>query len=65
LIRDGKNGFFVERNVEDIADKLRRLRDDSGLRERVGQAARASVELWDWRRQIAHYQAMLWEVLGR
>ena len=64
LIRDGENGFFVERDAADIADKLRRLRDDPGLRDRLGQAARAAVEGWDWRRQAVRYDAMFQAVLG-
>jgi glycosyltransferase involved in cell wall biosynthesis len=64
LIRDGENGFFVERDATDIAEKLRWLRDDPGLRERLGRAARASAELWDWRRQAVRYEAMLSAVLA-
>jgi glycosyltransferase involved in cell wall biosynthesis len=64
LIRDGENGFFVERDAADIAAKLRRLRDDPGLRERLGRAARATAEQWDWRHQAARYDAMFREVLG-
>jgi glycosyltransferase involved in cell wall biosynthesis len=63
LIRDGENGFFVERDVADIAEKLVRLRDDPGLRDRLGRAARASVEPWDWRWQAARYDGMLRAVL--
>jgi glycosyltransferase involved in cell wall biosynthesis len=60
LIRDGENGIFVERDVADIAGKLARLRDDPGLRDRLGRAARATVvDGWDWRRQAAGYEAML------
>ncbi len=65
LIRDGENGFFIERNVASLTEKLARLRADPDLRERVGQAARATVvESWDWRRQAARYGAMFREVLG-
>jgi glycosyltransferase involved in cell wall biosynthesis len=65
LIRHGENGFFVERDVADIAEKLRRLRDDPGLRDRLGRAARATVvESWDWRRQAAHYDEMLRAVIS-
>ena len=64
LIRDGENGFFVERDAGDIAEKLRRLRDDPGLRDRLGLAARAAAELWDWRHQAARYDAMFRDVLG-
>jgi glycosyltransferase involved in cell wall biosynthesis len=63
LIRDGENGFFVERDAADIADKLARLRDDPGLRHRLGRAARAAVEPWDWRHQAARYDAMFQAVL--
>jgi glycosyltransferase involved in cell wall biosynthesis len=64
LIRDGDNGFFVERSAEDIAEKLLWLRDDPRLRQRLGRAARASVERWDWRFQARPYDAMLREVLS-
>ncbi len=64
LIRDGENGFFVERDAADIAEKLRWLRDDPRLRDRLGRAARADVEAWDWRHLAAHYDAMFREVLG-
>jgi glycosyltransferase involved in cell wall biosynthesis len=64
FIRDGENGFFVERDAGDIAGKLRRLRDDPGLRERLGRAARATAELWDWRHQAARYDAMFRDVIS-
>lgn len=63
LIRDGENGLFVTRDIDDIAAKLRRLRDDPELRERLGQAARATVEWWDWRHQAPHYAEMFEAVL--
>jgi glycosyltransferase involved in cell wall biosynthesis len=60
LIRDGENGFLVERDVDAIAGKLARLRDDPRLRERLGRAARKTVvRSWDWRRRAAGYEAML------
>jgi len=58
LIRDGDNGFFVERDASDIAAKLARLRDVD-LRTRLGRAARASVEAWDWKRQAARFDTVL------
>ena len=63
LIRDGENGLFVIRDVDDIAAKLRRLRDDPELRERMGCAARAAVEAWDWRHQAPRYAEMFRAVL--
>jgi glycosyltransferase involved in cell wall biosynthesis len=63
LIRDGENGFFVDRDAGDLALKLTRLRDDPALRARLGRAARATVaDSWDWRRQAAAYEAMLQQV---
>jgi glycosyltransferase involved in cell wall biosynthesis len=64
LIRDGENGLFVSRDVDDIAAKLRRLRDDPELRERMGLAARAAVEAWDWRYQAPRYAGMFDAVLA-
>ena len=63
LIRDGENGLFVVRDVDDIAAKLRRLRDDPELREQMGRAARAAVEAWDWRHQAPRYAQMFQAVL--
>jgi glycosyltransferase involved in cell wall biosynthesis len=63
FIRDGENGLFVTRDVEDIAGKLRRLRDDPELRERMGRAARAAAEAWDWRHQAPRYAGMFEAVL--
>ena len=66
MIRDGENGFFVERDAADIAEKLRRLRDDPGLRDRLGRAARATaVESWDWRWQAARYEEMFRAVTSK
>jgi glycosyltransferase involved in cell wall biosynthesis len=65
MIRDGENGFFVERDAADMAEKIERLRDDPALRDRMGRAARTTVvEAWDWRRQAACYDAMLRAVGG-
>jgi glycosyltransferase involved in cell wall biosynthesis len=63
FIRDGQNGLFVTRSVDDIAAKVRRLRDDAGLREQMGCAARATVEAWDWRHQAPRYAQMFEAVL--
>jgi glycosyltransferase involved in cell wall biosynthesis len=64
LIRDGENGFFVERDAADIARRLTDLREDPDLRVRMGRSARAAVEAWDWRHQAANYDAMFRAVLA-
>src|SRR5207248_9668758 len=63
FLRHGENGLFVTRSVDDIAAKLRRLRDDAELREEMGRAARATAEAWDWRHQAPRYAEMFEAVL--
>jgi glycosyltransferase involved in cell wall biosynthesis len=63
FVSDGENGFLVERTVEAIADRLAALRDDAGLRARIGAAARATAERWDWRRQALRYVPLFDKVI--
>jgi glycosyltransferase involved in cell wall biosynthesis len=55
FVRDGENGFLVERRAEDVAARLTRLRDDPALLACMGAAARTAAEAWDWRRQAPRY----------
>ena len=50
LIDAGRNGLLTDRpwDVDAIAAHLERLRDDSGLREKLGAAARARIEPYTW-----------------
>lgn len=61
LIRDGENGFFIERTVASLAAKLALLRDDPARCGRMGEAARASIVPWDWTFQARAYDAMFRE----
>jgi glycosyltransferase involved in cell wall biosynthesis len=63
FIRDGENGWFVTRDEDEIASRLRLLRDDADLRLRMGAAARATAEAWDWRHQAPRYAEMFDAVL--
>jgi len=66
LVRDGENGFLVERRVEAIADALRRLRDDRALLRRAGARNReVVVSEWTWGRRIGEYFRMFDYVIGR
>jgi glycosyltransferase involved in cell wall biosynthesis len=58
LIQDGVSGFLVERNIEDIADKLRTLQQSADLRARMGCNARKSVLAWDWTARAENYRNM-------
>lgn len=64
FIRDGENGFLVARDAVAIAARLRQLRDDPELRDRMGRAARATAEDWDWRHHAPRYAEMFAGVLG-
>ena len=65
LVRDGVNGFFVERRVESIASKLCLLRDDLGLRESLAQNIRQDIRAWDWSIRAQAYKQMFAESLKR
>lgn len=64
LIQHGVNGFFVERNVSDIARKLTRLRDDPLLRAELSQNMLASIQAWDWEHQAGTYRNMFETMLN-
>jgi glycosyltransferase involved in cell wall biosynthesis len=65
LIRDGVNGFLVERTVDDFANRLALLKDNPPLREKMRRAARAHITGWDWKLQAENYRKMFEEVLLR
>jgi UDP-glucose:(heptosyl)LPS alpha-1,3-glucosyltransferase len=52
LIEDGVSGFLIERDPAMIAERLRRLREDPALRERLGAAAREAVLAFSWDRMV-------------
>ncbi|KAI3666995.1 hypothetical protein L6452_42036 [Arctium lappa] len=64
--QDGKTGYlFTPGDLEDCLNKLIPLLDDTGLREKIGQAARGEMEKYDWRaatRVIRNqqYNAAIW-----
>jgi UDP-glucose:(heptosyl)LPS alpha-1,3-glucosyltransferase len=47
VLVDGHNGFYVQRDAEDIAARISVLMQDRPLLDRMGAAARASVQLFD------------------
>jgi glycosyltransferase involved in cell wall biosynthesis len=64
LIRDGENGFLVERDPTAMAARLAQLRDDPELRRRMGDAARETAIEWDWARVAPLYGTLFRAVLG-
>ena len=63
FLQDGINGFFVEQNPEDIAEKLQLLMNNVSLREQMATAARESVKQYTWdemyQKQKRLYQQLL------
>ncbi|KAJ9544307.1 hypothetical protein OSB04_024014 [Centaurea solstitialis] len=64
--QDGKTGYlFTPGDLEDCLNKLVPLLHDSGLRDKIGQAARGEMEKYDWKaatRVIRNqqYNAAIW-----
>jgi glycosyltransferase involved in cell wall biosynthesis len=62
LIRDGENGWFVERTGKSIADRLARIDDDEPGRRAMGASARSSVSGLGWKRIVTDYEAAYMEL---
>jgi glycosyltransferase involved in cell wall biosynthesis len=67
IIEDGRSGLLVPpRDVDALADALKRLATDAPLRRRLGQAAREAIEQhFNWRHRAGEYIATYRELLGR
>ncbi|HET6892701.1 MAG TPA: glycosyltransferase, partial [Pyrinomonadaceae bacterium] len=63
LVRHGINGFFVERDVDDIASNLRTLRDDSNLRTAMSSQIQQDIQAWDWSVRSRAYREMFEEMV--
>jgi GT2 family glycosyltransferase/glycosyltransferase involved in cell wall biosynthesis/RES domain-containing protein len=65
LVRHGINGLFFDRNLEDLTDKLRSLRDSPALRLSLGEKLLDDIRLWDWSIQAQNYRHMFEKMLTR
>ena len=64
LVRHGANGFFIERNLEDLTEKLRSLRDSPDLVLSLGQKLLEDIRPWDWSIRAQTYRQMFEEMLN-
>jgi glycosyltransferase involved in cell wall biosynthesis len=56
LIDDGEDGYVTRANdADEVADRIRRLCEDSDLRARMGAVARKKVESRDWQEAFAKF----------
>jgi glycosyltransferase involved in cell wall biosynthesis len=58
VLRDGVNGWFVERDPADVATRLRILGDDWRLRRAMGLEARRAVAGLSWEAMVDGYEAL-------
>jgi glycosyltransferase involved in cell wall biosynthesis len=65
-VRDGIEGFVVPvGDVEALADRIRRLRDDKALRRRMSLAARRRAERFSWPEFYRRVGVVYGEILAR
>ncbi len=48
FVREGENGFFIQRDAEDIAEHLVRLAEDEQLKATLSTNARRAAETYTW-----------------
>ena len=65
LIRDGANGWFVERDPDDIRRRLRALALDPELRASMGRRARRDSLEYSWSRAVEGYERLYAEIAAR
>lgn len=66
FIKDGYNGFIVERKKEAYIEKLRYLADNRDHLIEMGKNARKTIEeSWTWEKQAENYRDMFKMILGR
>jgi len=52
---DGYNGFFIEREPSDIANKIQLILSDNALKRKLGENARKTAEELNWKNIAARY----------
>ncbi len=58
LVRDGVNGWFIQRRPQDISRRLQQLESDAGLRRSMGRSSREAAEAFGWERAVAAYREL-------
>ncbi len=59
IVQEGKTGFFVVRNVADIADRIRRLKDTKLLQKMSGAIEKDIRNNWCWSKRAASWLEFL------
>jgi glycosyltransferase involved in cell wall biosynthesis len=58
LIEDGRNGFRIDREPQEIAERLRALAEDPALRVDMGRAARESALAFSWEEMVTRHSEL-------
>lgn len=64
LVLHGLNGFFVDRDIEDLRHKMCLLRDNVTLRHSLAQRIHQDIQAWDWSIRSQAYRRMFEETLN-
>jgi glycosyltransferase involved in cell wall biosynthesis len=64
VVREGENGWFIRRDPATIVPHLRALSEQPGLKERLAQAARASVAPFSSKRVADEYERLCRELIA-
>lgn len=65
FIKDGHNGFLVDRNIEAYKEKLKWLKNMPHKAKKMGENARQTVlDGWTWKHAMVRERAMLKEILS-
>jgi FkbM family methyltransferase len=65
LIQPGANGYFVERDVDQIAQTLHLLKNRRDLLNRTRKGILCSIKDWDWKVKAENYKTMFDSMLAR
>jgi glycosyltransferase involved in cell wall biosynthesis len=59
IIKNGENGFLIERNVESLISVLEKIKNDSSLKERIGKSIAVDIKSgWTWATKINDFRKM-------
>ena len=64
LIEDGRNGFLITRDPQQIAERLGQLAADPELRTTMGLAARESALHYSWAAMVEHHSDLYAQLEG-
>ncbi len=64
LVEDGRNGFLIDRDPQQIAERLGRLAADPQLRDAMGRAARGSALRFSWEAMVERHIELYAELEG-